>query len=115
MGTIKLCPPYLAPGVPWDERFGQLDVALGFQLPKSLKAASHLSTTPGMEKSIALTEPFRDHCSVHMAILIEHRPYVLDYFRLRQSSFDLVLSFHADMIHGMGELVQSQLTGKGQS
>ena len=69
---------------------------------------------PGIEESIALAESFRDHCSVHMAILIEHRPYVLDYFRLRQCSFDLVLGFHADMLHGMETLVQSQFTGKGQ-
>jgi len=103
-----------APGVPWHERFGQLDVALGLQLPKSLKAAACLSSTQGIEESIVLAESLRDHCSVHMAVLIEHRPYVLDYFRPRQCSFDLALGFHADMLHGMAKLVQSQFTGKGQ-
>ncbi len=72
----------------WDSRgamtrqWGQLNVALGFQFPKSLKAAARLSTTLGIEKTIVLTEQYRNHRSVHMAVLIEHRPYVLDYFRL---------------------------------
>jgi len=40
---------------------------------------------------------------------------VLDYFRPRQRSFDLVLGFHADMLHGTANLVQFHFTGKGQA
>jgi hypothetical protein len=50
-----------------------------------------------------------------VAVLIEHRTNVLDYFRPRQRSFDLVLGFHADMLHGTANLVQYHFTGKGQS
>ena len=96
-----------APGTRLHKGFGQFDVAPGLQFPKSLKATACLSSTPGIEKSIVLAESFCNRCSVHMAVLIEHRPYVLDYFRPRQPTFDLVLGFHADMLHGMGNLVQS--------
>jgi hypothetical protein len=95
------------PGTPWDESFGQLNVAPGFQFPKSLKAAACLSSTHGIEESIAFAESLCDSCSVHMAVLIEHRSYVLDYFRPRQCSFNLVLGFHANMLHGMETIVQS--------
>jgi hypothetical protein len=58
----------------------------------------------------------RDHCHPGCtALLIKHRTYMLNDFRPRQRSFGLVLKFHADMLHGMGTLVQSQFKGKGQA
>jgi hypothetical protein len=82
-GCNRLRKASRAPGAGLHEGFGQFDVSPGLQLPKSLKAAACLSNTRGIEKSIVQAELSSERCSVHIAVLIEHRPNVLDYLRPR--------------------------------
>jgi hypothetical protein len=85
-----------------------------FQLPKRLNAPATLNMTACVMKAEMFTDNLGQFVAMKDFIALKQSADVFYARRLRQGSFDLVLSIHGDSVPAATSNVQHLFTGKGQ-
>jgi hypothetical protein len=84
------------------------------KFPQGLKAATALRPATRIEKSELHADLIRHSRPDHSPGAIEQISHTRNGLGTRKPPFDLVLSFHAATVHGMGSIVQLNIQGMGQ-